>query len=113
MGNTATCPSDMCGANKEFDNFNTSNRPGMNPAQAQHEARKIQSFHRYAEEGDVKGLTMLCHLAKNSALSIDAQDDNGLTGLHKAAKNGHLAACKALIKVGTAPPCSQRITLPL
>ncbi len=54
MGNTAACPSDMCGANKEFDNFNIPQHPGMTTAQSQHEARKVQTFHRYAEEGDVK-----------------------------------------------------------
>eukprot|EP00287_Rhodomonas_sp_CCMP768_P001108 CAMPEP_0196750042 /NCGR_PEP_ID=MMETSP1091-20130531/79251_1 /TAXON_ID=302021 /ORGANISM="Rhodomonas sp., Strain CCMP768" /LENGTH=95 /DNA_ID=CAMNT_0042097605 /DNA_START=9 /DNA_END=292 /DNA_ORIENTATION=- len=46
---------------------------------------------------------MLCHLAKNSALSVDAQDGNGLTALHKAAKNGHILACKTLIKHGANP----------
>jgi hypothetical protein len=54
MGNTATCPSDMCGANKEFENFNIPNRPGLNPVQKAHEVRKVQTFHRYAEDGDVK-----------------------------------------------------------
>lgn len=62
----------------------------------------VESIHACAQHGDVDGVR--AHL--DSGVDVHARDDNGVTPLHWAAINGHIACCALLLARGADVNCS-------